>query len=72
VELIADIDAPRAEQYETSLTKVRDLGYAVAANLKFTGGGSSTEAPTEPAPPAAGEVKDEPPTDKPAEVNPNP
>lgn len=68
VELIADIDAPRAEDYEASLTKVRDSGYAVAANLKFTGGEvSSTEAPTETSPPAEGEVKD-----KPAEANPNP
>jgi hypothetical protein len=35
VELIAEIDAPRPEEYEKSLTKWRDYAYAVAANLKF-------------------------------------
>jgi hypothetical protein len=35
VELIAEIDAARSEDYEPSLTKWRDYGYAVAANLKF-------------------------------------
>src|SRR5262245_61207688 len=37
VELIAEIEAARAEEYEKSLAKWRDFGYAVAANLKFTG-----------------------------------
>jgi len=67
VELFADINAPRGEEYEASLTNVRDFGYAVAANLKFPSSESSASEPTEPSPPAAGEVKD-----KPAEVNPNP
>jgi hypothetical protein len=68
VELIADVDAPRGDQYEASLKNVRDFGYAVAANLKFTGGDSgASEAPAEPSPPAAGEGKDQP-----AEANPNP
>jgi hypothetical protein len=35
VELIAEIDAPRAADYHESLTKWRDFAYAVAANIKF-------------------------------------
>jgi hypothetical protein len=37
VELIAEIEAARAEEYEKSLAQWRDYGYAVAANLKFAG-----------------------------------
>ena len=35
VELIADVNAPRHEEYDASLTQYRDFGYAVAANMKF-------------------------------------
>lgn len=55
VELIADIDAARAEQYEASLMKVRDYGYAVAANLKFRSGEASPAEPPPSAETAAGE-----------------
>jgi hypothetical protein len=61
IELIANIDAPRAEEYEASLTKWRDAGYAVAANLKF--GGST-------APPAEGPAESTPPAERPAEGTP--
>lgn len=60
VELIAMIDAPRPEQYEASLTAHRDEGYAVAANLKFSG--------SEPASPPAAES----PAEQPAAENPSP
>ena len=53
VELIADIDAPRGEEYEASLRKWRDFGYTVAANLKIRAAG---ETPAEtPAPEPAAE-----------------
>lgn len=65
VELLANIEAARAEEYEASLTKWRDYGYAVAANLKFTSGAeppaTTTETPAET-----------PPVAKPAEENPKP
>jgi hypothetical protein len=51
VELFCDVEAPRAEEYEASLTKWRDYGYAVAANLRFLGGDSATESPAESTPP---------------------
>lgn len=35
VDLVVEIDAPRAEDYEDSLVKYRDYGYAVAANMRF-------------------------------------
>jgi hypothetical protein len=44
VELIVEIDAPRAEDYEASLTKWRDYGYAVAAHLKFAEAGEKLNA----------------------------
>jgi hypothetical protein len=52
VELIADIDAARAEEYEASLKKWRDFGYAVAANLKFGGAGETTTETPAPEPSA--------------------
>lgn len=71
IELIALIDAPRAEQYEASLTKWRDYAYAVAANLKF---GAETAPPATEAPPAtpAESPPQEKPAEKPAEENPKP
>ena len=39
IELVAEIDAARAEEYERSLTKWRDYGYAVAAHLQFAAAG---------------------------------
>ena len=39
VELIAEIEAARAEEYEKSLAQWRDYGYAVAANLRFAATG---------------------------------
>ena len=72
IELIANIDAPRAEQYEASLTKWRDYAYAVAANLKF---GSDSAPPATESPPAPS-TETPPPaekaTEKPAEENPKP
>lgn len=35
VELIVEIDAAQARDYEASLTKKRDFGYAVAAHMRF-------------------------------------
>jgi hypothetical protein len=35
IELIAEIDAARSEEYDRSLTRWRDDAYAVAAHLKF-------------------------------------
>jgi hypothetical protein len=35
LELIVEIDAPRAEDYEGSLTRWRDHAYAVAASMRF-------------------------------------
>ena len=53
VELIAKIEAAQADQYEPSLKKWRDFGYAVAANLKFSGAGTQpADAPVQPSPPA--------------------
>jgi hypothetical protein len=49
VELYCEVESPRAEEYEASLTKWRDYGYAVAANLKFLGGSpeAGAESPGE-------------------------
>jgi hypothetical protein len=72
IELIALIDAPRAEDYETSLTKYRDQAYAVAANLKF---GGETAPPAAIAPsetPAATPPAENKPADAAAEANPKP
>jgi len=66
VELIANIDAPRAEEYEASLKKWRNEGYAVAAGLKFGG----DAAPM--AEPAAETPAPTPSTDKPPEENAQP
>jgi hypothetical protein len=67
VELIADVDAPRGDQYEASLKHVRDFGYAVAAGLKFhAAGGAPAEAPAEPAPPAESGSSDKPKEENPA------
>ena len=60
VELIAEIDAPRPEEYEQSLLKYRDDGYAVAAHLKFPG----SEPVVAPPPAPTGESN---PSDSPAE-----
>ena len=68
IELIANIDAPRPEEYEASLTHWRDQGYAVAANLKFGGREPApTETPAETPPPAEKSADD-----KPAEETPKP
>ena len=50
VELMAEIDAARSEEYEASLKKYRDYGYAVAANMKFGGSAAPGEIPALPAP----------------------
>lgn len=39
VELIVEVDAARAEEYEGSLTRLRDHGYAVAASMRFAAAG---------------------------------
>lgn len=49
VELIADVNAPRHEEYEASLTEYRDFGYAVAANMKFAEASPAAPAETEKA-----------------------
>ncbi|MDX1946695.1 MAG: hypothetical protein SFU86_14940 [Pirellulaceae bacterium] len=52
VELMALIDAARSEDYEESLRKYRDYGYAVAANINFGGAGEGAPQPSlEPAAP---------------------
>lgn len=43
VEMIAEVEASRADEYEASLKRWRDIGYAVAANLKFSGGAPAAE-----------------------------
>lgn len=54
VELIAAIEAARSEEYDASLLKWRDLGYAVAAHLQFAAPGERFEPLTsgETGPPA--------------------
>ena len=58
VELIAAIEAARSEEYEASLLKWRDYGYAVAAHLRFAPPGqqfdvlSTAPGPEAPAPDA--------------------
>jgi hypothetical protein len=47
VELIAEIEAARAEDYEKSLTKWRDAAYTVAAHLKFAAPGEKLETTPE-------------------------
>jgi hypothetical protein len=63
IELFADVDAARAEEYEASLTKWRDHGYAVAAHLKFLG-----ESTTEP----SSETNADPPAESTGVQNPTP
>jgi hypothetical protein len=53
VELVAEIDAPQASNYEESLLAVRDFGYAVAANMRFAPPGEKFD-------PLAGLPKPEP------------
>jgi hypothetical protein len=65
VELLVDVDAPRGDEYEASLTKWRDYGYAVAANLKFTAGESTPPAAAPEAPPAAEKAAEEKPAESP-------
>jgi hypothetical protein len=55
VELVCEIDSPRAEDYEASLKKHRDEGYAVAANLRFVG-----DSPAETSRPPATEENAQP------------
>lgn len=43
IELIAEIDAPRAEEYGSSLTKWRGDAYAVASNLRFPSSTAASE-----------------------------
>jgi hypothetical protein len=50
IELVCEIDAPRAEEYEASLKKHRDEGYTVGANLRFVGDAPATESPAEATP----------------------
>jgi len=56
VELFCEVNASRAEEYESSLTAWRDHGYAVAANLRFIAEEASSEpaADTLPESPANG------------------
>jgi hypothetical protein len=64
VDLIVEIDAPRASNYGASLLAVRDYGYAVAANMRFAPPGEKFD-------PLAGLPKAKPPkTDKPAKNEP--
>jgi hypothetical protein len=42
VELVCAVDSPNRRDYEASLTKFRDVGYSVAANMKF-GTSAATE-----------------------------
>lgn len=52
VELICAVDAADGREYVQSLKKHRDLGYAVAANMKFGAAAASlVELPAESAPP---------------------
>lgn len=54
VELIAAIEAARSEEYEASLLKWRDYGYAVAAHLRFAPPGERFDVLRAPQPqPAA-------------------
>ena len=63
VDLIAAVEGRDPLKYESSLTKYRDYGYAVGANLKF-------RAPPSAAPAAAPAPAATPPADKPAETKP--
>ena len=64
VDLIVEIDSPRASDYDASLLAVRDYGYAVAANMRFAPAGEKFD-------PLADLPKAKPPkTDKPAENEP--
>jgi hypothetical protein len=69
VELFCEVEAARGDEYEGSLKKWRDQGYAVAANLRFLK--PNTEPAAEPAtepstePPAV-ETPAEPPTTEPS------
>lgn len=53
VELIAAIEAARSEEYEASLLKWRDNGYAVAAHLRFAPPGERFDVLSAPQPPDA-------------------
>jgi hypothetical protein len=62
VELVCAVDSPNRRDYEASLKKYRDDGYAVAANMKFAAAAAAAENP----PAASGETNPSP------EANPAP
>jgi hypothetical protein len=62
VELVCAVDSPNRRDYEASLKKYRDDGYAVAANMKFAAAAATEENP----PAASGETNPSP------EANPAP
>ncbi len=74
VDLIVEIDAPQASQYEKSLLGQRDYGYAVAANMRFAPPGEKFDplAGLANAPPAKAATKTDgkTPASKPAESKP--
>lgn len=62
VDLFCDVEAARADEYEGSLKKWRDQGYAVAANLKFhSPGGDPSTTPAGESPPASEAATETPP-----------
>lgn len=69
VELFCEVEASRADEYEASLTKWRDYGYAVAANLRFKGSEPAADSPSEAASVEAA-PGESPPADAPAADNP--
>ena len=71
VDLIVEIDAHRAEDYEESLRTWRDQGYAVAANMRFAPAGERLDPLDEFRPPPGPEATGEQPQNADAQAEPD-